>query len=202
MKANRKYQLYTFDEFCQIVPEGQKADLIDGYIYMASPDNMEHYELYDWLSQIVGLFMEESGQGGKKVGSRVALRLDQRNGPEPDLAYIRKDRLKIIQKTFVDGPPDWAMEIVSPDSVDRDYVKKRYQYEEFGIKEYWIIDPMVEKVTCLRLGRDGKYKKVKVTRGILKSKALPGFWLKIEWLWQQPLPKLLPTLQTILGGID
>jgi Uma2 family endonuclease len=188
---------YTFEDFCALVKDGEKADLIDGVIYMASPDNTDANSLFMWLGGLIDLFVEENDLG-KIYGERVAFRLDKTNGPEPDIAFVRKDRLNQVERGFVRGGPDLAVEIVSPESEERDYVKKRKQYEEAAIPEYWIIDEPQQKVTVLRLGKDGKYREIRPKKGILQSKALPGFWLRVEWLWQEPLPKKIPILKEIL----
>jgi Uma2 family endonuclease len=92
-----------------------------------------------------------------------------------------------------------AVEIVSPQSDDRDYVKKRKLYERFGVPEYWILDEIEESVLWLQLGSKGKYKEIKPKKGILRSVVLPGFWLRPEWLWQKPLPRTIETLHMILN---
>jgi len=93
-----------------------------------------------------------------------------------------------------------AIEIVSPDSVERDYVKKHSQYEAAGVQEYWIIDPLAEKVTLLRLDSTAKYREVRPVKGRLCSQVVKGFWLKIDWLWQHPLPDEIDTLLEIMKG--
>src|SRR5436853_1266473 len=85
MSTATKYQLYTFEEFCDLIPEGQKADLIDGVIYMASPDNVEHSDLDYWLFRVIADFLDEREILGKLCGSRIAFRLGPTGGPEPDL---------------------------------------------------------------------------------------------------------------------
>jgi Uma2 family endonuclease len=198
MSRATRVPAYTFEDFCDLIKDGDKADLIDGVIYMASPDNTDANNLVMWVGSLMEFFVEEKDLG-EVYGSRAAFRLDDRNGPEPDIAFVRKDRLHLVERGFVRGGPDLAVEIVSPESEDRDYGKKRKQYEEAGIPEYWIIDEPEQKVTLLRLGKDGKYREVRPRKGVLQSKALPGFWLRIEWLWQEPLPKKVPILNEILA---
>jgi Uma2 family endonuclease len=135
---------------------------------------------------------------GKVYGSRVAFRLDDENSPEPDIAFVEKDRLHLLHTGFVDGPPDLAIEIVSPESIDRDYEVKRLKYQEAGVREYWIIDDMTEKVILLRLNREGEYRQVRPRGGVYHSRVLTGFWFRPEWLWQQPRPQEVEVLQTIL----
>jgi Uma2 family endonuclease len=189
--------LYTFEDFCWHVKDGQKADLIDGVIYMASPESTEGNKLFVWLLRLMGDFVEERDLGDV-YGSRVAFRLAERQSPEPDIAFVCKDRLHLIRPGHVDGPPDLAIEIVSPDSVDRDCVAKREQYRRARVPEYWIVDEMEQRVTLLRLTAGGAYREVGPRKGVLSSQVLPGFWLRPEWLWQDPRPKMAAVLAELL----
>ena len=189
---------YTFDDFCLLVKDGQKADLIDGVIYMASPDNNDANRLNGWLLTLMDMFVEANDLG-EMFFSRSAFRLDAGNSPEPDIAFVRKERLHLVQRGFTDGPPDLAVEIVSPESVERDYKKKRSQYQRAGVLEYWIIDEIEEKATLLRLAANRRYREVLPLKGVLTSEAMPGFWLRAEWLWQTPRPKKAKILKMLLG---
>src|SRR5262249_30906589 len=143
-----------------------------------------------WLYALVLHFMQRRDLGTLFI-SRVAFRLDGNNGIEPDIAFVKKGRESIIKRGRVDGPPDLAVEIVSPDSVDRDYRMKLRQYERASVQEYWVIDELKETVTWYRLDRHGKYRAVRPRKGRLTSVVLPGFWLRPEWLWQRPMPDLM-----------
>jgi Uma2 family endonuclease len=190
-------KLYTFDEFCEVVEDGQKADLIDGKIFMASPDNTDASELNGWLLVLFVVFVQRRNLG-KVYASRVAFRLDKFSGPEPDIGFVKKSRLRRVKRGFIAGPPDLALEIVSPDSVKRDYIDKRRKYEKAGVPEYWIIDEMKQKLTLLRLDKDGYYKEVSPRNGIFRSKVVKGFWLRESWLWTRPLPDALETIDLLL----
>lgn len=143
------------------------------------------------------MFVEEKELGDMFV-NRAAFRLDDANSPEPDIAFVRKDRLHLVQRGFTDGPPDLAVEIVSPESVERDYEKKRRQYQQAGVPEYWIVDEIEETVRLLRLAANHHYREVRPRRGVLTSEAMPGFWLRTEWLWQEPRPKKTAILELLL----
>jgi Uma2 family endonuclease len=199
MKTSARTGSETFETFCYKVREDQKADLLDGVIYMASPENTDANKLFFWLGTLLDLYVEEKDLGDV-FGSRVAVRLDDTNAPEPDLLFVSKDREDQIERGGIRGPADLAIEIVSPDSVERDYTRKRRKYEEFGIREYWIIDEHEEKVTLLRLSSKGKYREVRPKGGILRSEVVPGFWIRISWLWQHPRPKKRAILEEILTG--
>jgi Uma2 family endonuclease len=188
----------SFGDFLEIIREDQKADLLDGVIYLASPENIDHNRLVGWLFKVIGAYVEERQLGLLTVG-RVAYRLSARNAPEPDLGFIRGNREKELERTsYMDGPPDLAIEIVSPDSVDRDYESKRARYEEAGVQEYWIIDPDEQRTTFL-VRTNGGFTEVQPLAGVYRSQVLPGFALDTRWLWQKPLPKTGPIITSMLA---
>jgi Uma2 family endonuclease len=198
-KAYRRVGPYTYDDFCALIREDQKADLLDGVIYLASPENVDANELFLWLAGLM-FDVAEVNELGKVYGSRVACRLDEKNAPEPDIVFISNKRLNRIHRGGIEGAGDLAVEIVSPESVERDYEIKREKYEAAGFREYWIIDEHEGRVILYRLSRKGKYREVRPKRGVLVSTVLKGFWLRSEWLWPDSRPRKSEALATILKG--
>jgi Uma2 family endonuclease len=192
-KATIANESLTFEDFCLLVKEGQKADLIDGVIYMASPDNLDGFRLSKWLIGLTDDYVIE-----RDLGEIFGIRLDLDQSPEPDIGFVKKSRLYLAKRGYFDGPPDAAFEIVSPESVERDYEKKRLQYEEYRVREYWIIDEMEEIVTLLRLNNRGKYQEVRAKDGIYYSDIIDGYWLDPSWLWQSPRPKKSDIVEQLL----
>ena len=188
---------FSFGDFLELIQEDQKADLVDGVIYMASPENIDHNDLVRWLAIVLGLFIEERRLGRLTI-NRVAYRLSARNAPEPDLAFVRTERLGIMKKGYVDGAPDLAVEIVAPDSVTRDYEDKRRRYEEAGVGEYWIIDPDESTATFL-VRAPGGFAEKPPDGQTFRSQLIPGFMIDVGWLWQRPLPPTLAIVQTMLS---
>jgi len=186
----------TFGEFMELVQEDQKADLLEGVIYLASPENTDHNDLIRWLSLVMGMFIEARNPGRLTI-NKVAYRLSERTAPEPDLAFVSASRLAKIKPGYVEGPPDLAIEIVSPDSVDRDYENKRLRYEEGGVKEYWIIDPLDETVLFL-VNENGRFKEQPLPGHVLESRVLLGLKLDTRLFFQRPLPPTMPIIQNLL----
>jgi Uma2 family endonuclease len=189
---------FTYDDFCALIREDQKADLIDGVIYMASPENIDAGRLFLWLSAVMSTYAEEK-QLGEVFGSRIACRFNDRSAPEPDILFVRKEHADRLLRGGVEGAPDLVIEIVSPDSVERDYETKRKQYQQFQVPEYWIIDEEEKSVLLLRRNRRGRYQEIQPRRGIFRSEVLTGFWLDPSWLWQ-PRPSRLAIIQQLLAG--
>lgn len=187
-----------FPQFLELVQEDQKADLIEGVLFMASPENIEHNDLVGWLNAVLREYVEHRELGRVTV-NRVAYRVSDRSAPEPDIGFIDVSRAHIIRSGYVDGPPDVAIEVVSPDSMERDYRDKRTLYERAGVREYWLIDPDERHVLLLQL-ENGAFTETRLAAGVLRSAAIPGFWLDASWLWASPLPRVRPVVDTLLAG--
>jgi Uma2 family endonuclease len=191
--------LLTVEDFFSFVADGQKADLIDGVIYMASPDSLRANELTLFLSWVFQGFIEARGIGGKVVVSRYAFRLNEFSAPEPDVAYVCPERVALVEEGCMRGEPDIAVEVVSRESRHRDYDLKRRLYEEAGVPEYWIIDPIQQRVEFLVL-EEGRYQLAPLEENrLFRSRALPGFRIDVDWLLADPLPPATRCLGEILG---
>lgn len=185
-------------DFCHIIQPDQKADLIDGVIYMASP-KVSKPPAYTAGSSCCSPNLRSSPTWAKSSAHGRRSGWGANDSPEPDIAFVKKRRLHLAREGHIAGPPDVAMEIVSPESVDRDYHKKRALYERAGVAEYWIIDEDIRKVTLLRLGRNGKYREIRPVKGILRNQVIKGFWLRPEWLWAETRPRQADVLKQLLG---
>lgn len=96
----------------------------------------------------------------------------------------------------MDGPADLVIEIVSPESVLRDRGEKYAEYEAGGVREYWIIDAEAKRADFFVLDSEGRYQRATPDAdGKYGSAVLPGFWIKIGWLWQTPLPPVRQVLR-------
>jgi len=190
---------HRFQDFLDLISEDQKADLIDGVIYMASPESVDHNEIIWWLGTVLGQYLEERRLGRLTV-NKVAFRLSDMTAPEPDLGIMLGDRVKLPTGSYINGPPDVAVEVVSPDSVDRDYEDKRIRYEEVGVKEYWILDPDESRATFLaRNEASERFEEVHLDGTVFRSLAIKGFWLDLSWLWAQPRPGTLSIVERLLN---
>jgi Uma2 family endonuclease len=111
------------------------------------------------------------------------------SGRESDVLFVAAQRLDRLKETYLDGPADLVIEIISPESVGRDRGDKFEEYREAGIPEYWLIDPRLDQTNFYQLDSTGRSQDmVPDANGVYTSKALPGFWLRVDWLWQDPLP--------------
>jgi Uma2 family endonuclease len=136
-----KEKVHTIEDIYAL-PEGERAELINGQIYYMAPPNRQHQEISMKLSVLISRYIEEK-KGSCKVYAApfaVFLNEDDRNYVEPDISVIC-DKDKLADNGCV-GAPDWVIEIVSPGSQKMDYLTKLLKYESSGVREYWIVDPV------------------------------------------------------------
>ena len=189
-----------WDMFCAMIEDGQKADLIDGVIYMASPDSRRANDVTNFVNMLIYWYNVRKKLGGQVFVNRFAFRLSDHDAPEPDVAFVAKDRLTLVEEGGMRGAPDIAVEVACKESRKRDFETKRSLYEESGVREYWLIDYLAKRVEFLRL-RDGRFFEVPLEEGcIFRSEVLPGFWLDANWLLAKPLPDPADCIDQILRG--
>jgi Uma2 family endonuclease len=181
----------SWDEFLAWANEDSHAEWVDGEIIEMPPSNTDDLDTSMFLSTFLLLYVQRRGLG-RIFHSGALVRLAQKpSGREPDLVFVKREHVERIKPMFVDGPADLVVEIVSPDSVTRDYRDKLAEYEAAGIPEYWIVDPRRKEARFYQLGEDGAYRLVPVDAdGIYTSKVVTGFKLRVAWLWQRPFPTI------------
>jgi Uma2 family endonuclease len=166
------------------------AEWVDGQVFVMSPGNTPRSRLTRFLSAAIQLWAEEKGLGEAFVPP-LSVRVLEGSAREPDVFFFKGEHLDRVHATYVEGPPDLVVEIISRASRVLDRGEKFYEYEQAGVPEYWLVDPERRKVEAYRLGTDGTYEPVPLgDPPILRAEALPGMWIETEWLWQQPLPRL------------
>ena len=136
---------YTTD-FIYSLPEGKRAELIDGQVYYMAPPTRIHQEIISELHYKIRSYFE-SHKGSCRVYPSpfaVFLNQDNRNYVEPDISVICDPR-KLDDKGC-NGAPDWVLEIVSPSSRRTDYHAKLFKYRTAGVREYWIVDPEKDRI--------------------------------------------------------
>lgn len=146
MDALKKGKIYTIKDIYAL-PDGERAELIDGKIYYIAPPNTKHQTLVMDLSyQIKDYIKRNNGECNVfPAPFAVFLNKNDKNYVEPDISVIC-DKNKITDKGC-NGAPDWIIEIVSSSSRKMDYYKKLFKYRTAEVREYWVVDPDKKTVT-------------------------------------------------------
>ena len=142
-------KMHTFEDILAL-PEGERAELIDGEMFMMASPTRRHQDAAGWLFNRIFNYIQ-----GKKGKCRVHAsnfavfpKKDDKNYVEPDVTVVC-DRDKLDERGC-NGAPEWVIEVVSPSSVKMDYEHKKKHYQESGVEEYWIVDTEKERVSVYR----------------------------------------------------
>ncbi len=199
-KANRAVpqQKVTWEEFLAWADEDANAEWVNGEIIMASPASRKHQDLADFLIAIMRPFVRERKLGWITSNPFLMRLPSVPSGREPDILFLRREHLDRLRDTFLDGPADLVVEIISPESIGRDRGDKFAEYEAAGIPEYWLLDPIRRRAEFYQLDAQGRYQIINPdAQGIYHSQVVAGFWLRVAWLWQDPLPLETDVLKEI-----
>ncbi len=148
-----KEHLYTVDDIYSL-PDGKRAELIDGQIYDMAPPSRKHQDILSFLHLAIGNYINQNKGNCRIYPAPFAVFLDkdQYTYVEPDISVIC-DPYKLTD-SGCEGAPDWIIEIVSPASRRMDYMTKLFKYKSAGVSEYWIVDPSKNRITVYDFAHD------------------------------------------------
>ena len=188
----------SYEEFLAWCDEDTWAEWVDGEVEMVSPATTQHQLLKKLLVGVLDGWAQHHALG-IVLDAPFQMRLANRpSGREPDVLFVANEHHDRMKATFLDGPADLVVEIISPESIGRDRGDKFVEYEAAGVREYWLIDPERQQAEFYLLGADRRYHVMGVgANGIFRSQVVDGFWLRVAWLWQDPLPKVVDVLREL-----
>ncbi len=187
----------SFEEYLERSSETRVNEWVDGEMIEMPGACYEHQSIGMFLLTLLNLYVGQNDLG-KVLHSPFAMKLDeQRRGREPDIIFVSKEKVDRILPTYLDGPCDIAVEIISPESITRDRAEKFVEYEAAGIREYWLIDPERKIAEFYGLTEDAKYSLLAVNDGVFRSSVLDGFLLPVEMLWERN-----PSVAKALGELS
>ncbi len=178
----------TFEDFLTQF-DGQSAEWVYGEVISMSPVSIKHNDLTAFLITLFRLLLPQIG-GGRVFHDPIVMRArPDLPGRSPDIAVILPDNFGIIRENQLAGPADLVIEIVSPQSHRRDRVEKFAEYEQGGVPEYWILDPIRRETLFYVCNTAGVYEPVEPDEdGVYRSHVLPKLQFAPDIFWQHPLP--------------
>ena len=153
MDIARKIEYHTIEDIYNL-PDGQRAELIDGELYMMATPGRIHQRLVMELSFRIRNYIGSKNGDCEVYPSPFAVFLNENNEIylEPDISVIC-DKNKLTDEGCK-GAPDWVIEIVSSSSRSMDYNKKLFKYRTAGVREYWIVDPIKQLIMAYNFEHD------------------------------------------------
>ena len=154
LPRDEKPAAHTAKDFWNL-PEGDRAELIDGVLYDMAPPSWDHQQITGGIASDLRVHIKERGGLCKVCAAPVAVSLsaDETTWVEPDVIVVC-DPSKISHRG-VEGAPDLTVEVVSLSSIERDCLTKSVLYKSAGVREYWIVDPLSERTTVYRFEAQG-----------------------------------------------
>ncbi len=186
----------SFEEFLAWADEDTHAEWVGGKVVPKMPTSRLHQRCNGFLYRMVAAWLDHHPVA-EVLPPPFLIRLTAPDGRlilrEPDLTVVLNEHLDRLTEQYLEGAPDLIVEIVSAGRRAIDRGEKFYEYEAVGVPEYWVIDPERRQAEFAQLNPQGIYQVVySGSEGVYHSKVLPDFWLRVEWLWQQPpLPHIL-----------
>lgn len=174
----------TYEEYAALPDDGRRYELLNGQLVVAAAPNgkplMASKRYYDELNAFV-----ESRELGMVFYAPYELKYSEYDAVQPDLFFVSRDRLHIVELEHMTEAPDLIAEVLSPSNWRHDTVTKAAIYARIGVQEYWIVDPENETI-LVQILRDGVYNPLVSEDGIARSKLLAGFTVDPSVLFAWP----------------
>jgi Uma2 family endonuclease len=171
----------TEEDFWALPDDENRYEIIGGELFVTPPPVLEHESISMYLSFALYQTLRVP-ELAWVLSAPFGVRLGPSDIVQPDLAVVRMARLAELKGKLLEVVPDLVIEIASPSTRRRDRVKKRVQYQEAGIPEYWLVDPMKRTVELLAL-EGGQYREVENEGGIATSRVFPQVAIDVAHLF-------------------
>jgi Uma2 family endonuclease len=182
-----KNRSITIEEFEELRKEtDQQLEYIDGVVYMSPSPNTKHQRISMKLSAF--LFHLLDGKDCEVLAAPYDIELVDEESDEkkiiiPDLSIIC-DKTGFTELKYI-GVPELIIEIISPSNQSHDLIFKTNLYQKFRVKEYWIINPILNNIMVYSLGEDNQYRLIENEKqGLIKSSIINGFEVDVEALFK------------------
>jgi Uma2 family endonuclease len=189
----------TFAEFLEMDGYESHAELVDGVVEERMAVQLDHEKLLRWVDHVLTPFVEERSLG-IVLGSRTAVEIHQFRGRLPDLLFVRRERMGIVQQKAVYGAPDLVIEVSSPNDRPSDIIALETDYRSIGVPEIVFLDQRRPAVRLLRHRQDDYVEEI-VTAGSIVLETLDAVRLEIDWLFREPRPGIRATIEALLAQV-
>ena len=188
-EATTPKQTVRFEEFLEMLDDESHAEWVDGTVVPKPPVSVEHQRVSGDLLYLLAMWIGHYRLGDvfhPPLQVFLSLPNGKKVSREPDIVVVLNDRQAQLKEYYCEGAPNLIVEVIDP-LLKEDLREKFTEYEAAGVPEYWIIDPEREYAEFWQLDNTGAYRVAYAgSEGVYRSRELPGFWLRVEWIWRQP----------------
>jgi Uma2 family endonuclease len=176
-----------YSDLLALPEDGKRHELIDGEHYVSASPTLRHQDVLLNLTMAIWGFVKPR-RLGKIFFAPSDVFLSEHDVVVPDLLFVKRDRLAILEGRFIRGAPDLAVEVLSPSTCHIDLRVKRLAYRRFGFGEYWIVDPVAETILVFRGEDDWVAPALRLSRASgpreLMSPLFPGLVLTLDQIFE------------------
>ncbi|HEX9973494.1 MAG TPA: Uma2 family endonuclease [bacterium] len=176
-------KVYSYQDYFELPDDGNKYEIIEGELIMSPAPYTIHQEVMLNIAVELVNFVRKT-KIGKIYVAPTDVVISDINVVQPDILFITSEKLQIITAKNIKGVPDLIIEIISPATGYYDLSGKKDIYEKFGVREYWTVDPMKQRVD-IYLNFEHKFELHQrlEKKGIVKSNILKGFEIDLETIF-------------------
>lgn len=168
----------TYDQYCLLPEDRNQYELFNGELVVTPSPTREHQGIVLRLARLLADYVERESLGEVYV-SPLDIIFDPYTVLQPDIFFVRKERLAEVERERIEGVPDLVVEILSPTTFHKDLRRKMKVYSQFGVQEYWIVDPETRTIELHCQGKEGLQLAGRFSAGeTLESQLLSGFRVK------------------------
>ncbi|MDK2887512.1 MAG: hypothetical protein PWP72_390 [Thermoanaerobacter sp.] len=174
---------HTYTDYCKL-PEGAPYQLIGGEFVLTPAPSTYHQIISMKLEFQIVTFVTRQNLG-LVLHAPIDVYLGETETYQPDIIFIARERMNIIEPQRINGAPDLVVEILSPTTAYYDLRKKFKVYERCGVKEYWIVDPEEKSIQVFLL-KEGRFvldQEAEQT-GEISSRVLSGLTIRLESIFE------------------
>ncbi|MEW6363730.1 MAG: Uma2 family endonuclease [Acidobacteriota bacterium] len=172
----------TYEDYALFPEDGKRHEIIDGVHYMSPAPTIRHQRIVKRLVVEIELYLR-ANPGGEVHVSPTDVVLSNVDVVQPDLLFVSSARAAVTTEKNIQGAPDLAVEVLSEKTRRVDEVTKRRRYEQFGVQEYWVVDPELESVRLYRM-QEGRFERAAdltiERQDILSTPLLPGLVIPLS----------------------
>ncbi len=173
----------TYRDLWDTPEDGNRYEIISGHVYVTPQPTTTHQRVSRNLAMVLDRHVTENDHG-EILYARIGVVLEKPSGVQPDIIFVAKDRLSIIQEKAVFGAPDLVVELLSSSTAGRDRGIKKDLYARTGVAHYWLLDPRKNVLQAFRLGT-GTYivEAERTGAATFRPSLFPGLSIRLSDVW-------------------
>lgn len=183
-----RLQGWTLKDYLRLAPENAFVEFVRGEVLMASPVSAAHQEVVIFLAALLRAWLRKHQPQMRVLTGPAAVQVLPDVVREPDVFVVPGEAEAVLEAIPLPVRPDFIIEVTSPSTRTVDLVEKPLDYAQAGVPEYWVVDMQERTVVQHRLTEPDRYATQRYPQGWVSSSTLPGFRVRVDWLF--PWPRL------------